>query len=184
MARTRLLDVSRLDFDADVRMPSPRAQALEPDLEGVRSGVLRLREEVDVRLPMIGDYNARRARVSFGGPISDGILGQISALYNSRDGFTYNRLLGTRLNDVDNASARVALRFLPNDDTTIDLAVEYARDRAFGRANDVGDPEMTLRLEDMPYFVERGTAAARETAAGVLADVRAVFHLDVVMHAG
>lgn len=105
---------------------------------------------------MIGDYNARRARVSFGGPISDGILGQISALYNSRDGFTYNRLLGTRLNDVDNASARVALRFLPNDDTTIDLAVEYARDRAFGRANDVGDPEMTLRLEDMPYFVERG----------------------------
>ncbi|MFA7505532.1 MAG: NAD(P)H-dependent oxidoreductase [Burkholderiaceae bacterium] len=46
--RARLVDVSRLEFDTDVRLPSPRAQALEPDLEQVRDGFSSARHIVFV----------------------------------------------------------------------------------------------------------------------------------------
>ncbi len=57
--RARLVDVSRLEFDTDVRMPSPRAQALEPDLERVRDALARARHIVFVYPNWWGTMPAR-----------------------------------------------------------------------------------------------------------------------------
>lgn len=55
----RLIDVSSLEFDGDVRMPSPRAQALEPDLERVREAIARARHIVFVYPNWWGTMPAR-----------------------------------------------------------------------------------------------------------------------------
>lgn len=57
--RVRLLDVSLMDFDADVHLPSPRAQALEPDLERAREAIARARHIVFVYPNWWGTMPAR-----------------------------------------------------------------------------------------------------------------------------
>lgn len=57
--RVRTLDVSRLRFDADVRLPSPRAQALEPDLQRVRDAIAAARHIVFVYPNWWGTMPAR-----------------------------------------------------------------------------------------------------------------------------
>jgi len=90
--RVRLIDVSRLDFDADVRLPSPRAQALEPDLEQVRDALAAARHIVFVYPNWWGTMPARLKglldrvlvpgwafRESTGGTGFEGLLGGRSA---------------------------------------------------------------------------------------------------------
>ena len=57
--RVRVVDVSRLDFDGDVRLPSPRAQALEPDLELARDALAAARHIVFVYPNWWGTMPAR-----------------------------------------------------------------------------------------------------------------------------
>lgn len=92
--RTRLIDVSRLDFDADVRLPSPRAQALEPDLELARDAIATARHIVFVYPNWWGTMPARLKG------LLDRVLVPGWAFRESTGGTGFEGLLGGRTAEI------------------------------------------------------------------------------------
>jgi iron complex outermembrane recepter protein len=62
-------------------------------------------------------------------PLSDTLLTQVAASYDSRDGYVHRIEDGIDLGDIDGGSARAALRWLPGDAWRVDLAVDGSRHR-------------------------------------------------------
>lgn len=79
-----------------------------------------------------GDYG----RVMAGGfvnvPATDQLALRLSGNYEERDGFLKNAETGQRYNDLDSLSGRVAGRWMPNDDVTVNLTVFAQRDQMVG----------------------------------------------------
>lgn len=74
--------------------------------------------------------------------VADKVLAKASIGVEKRDGFTRNLFSGdTVMGSLDSQSYRAAVRFLPNEDLTIDVSADYMRDHSFR-----GGPEAVSNL--------------------------------------
>jgi iron complex outermembrane receptor protein len=80
----------------------------------------------------IGNYNRWEARLAGNTPISDTVFIRGNLLAQQDDGYIRNRTLNRDVNDTDYLGGRVALRALPSDAVTVDLALDYSRDKTVG----------------------------------------------------
>ena len=77
----------------------------------------------------VGDYDYTRVGAVISGPLADGkVLARAAVVKSDRDGFTPNLFTGEDLFDEDLLMGRLRLRFLPNDDVTIDLIADFSQD--------------------------------------------------------
>ena len=82
----------------------------------------------------VGRYSERLARATVDLPFNERFLTKFSAFYQEDDGWLDNLSDGQTYNGRDTSGVRVALRFLPADSVTWDLAVDYIQsDDAFVR---------------------------------------------------
>jgi len=73
-----------------------------------------------------GVDNLTQARVSVGGPIQqDVLLGQLSLVYRSQDGYLKNPTLGTTLNDSKESGGRGILVINPAGNLSVTLSADY-----------------------------------------------------------
>lgn len=72
-----------------------------------------------------GRYSEVLVRGSIDIPFSERFLTKFSAFFNEDDGWLDNTVDGNTYNDRENTGFRGAFRFLPTDDVTWDLSVDY-----------------------------------------------------------
>jgi len=72
-----------------------------------------------------GQFNRRTARFSIDMPASETVLTKLSAYYAEDDGYVWNTTTGEKINADDNQGVRFALRWLPSDSLTWDIAADY-----------------------------------------------------------
>ena len=82
-----------------------------------------------------GRYSEFMVRGSVDLPVSDTFLTKFSAYFVQDDGWLENTAVGDDFNDKDSKGFRAAFRYLPNNDLTWDLSVDYIDD---SEANVVG----------------------------------------------
>lgn len=75
-----------------------------------------------------GRFNSFTGRASIDIPITDKLLSKFSAFGTSSDGFVYNQTTGERNNGTEGYGLRAALRALPTEDITWDVAIDYIFD--------------------------------------------------------
>ena len=80
----------------------------------------------------IGNYNRWEARLSGNTPISDKVFIRGNLLAQQADGYIRNVTLNKDVNDTDYIGGRLALRALPSDAVTVDVAADYSRDKTVG----------------------------------------------------
>ena len=73
----------------------------------------------------LGSFDLRDARLTFNGPITEGLDGKIAALWRERDGWVDGVTDGSTLGDDRSVAARGALRWEPTNKLLFDLAVDY-----------------------------------------------------------
>ncbi len=61
-------------------------------------------------------------------PASDTVLTKFSAYYIQNDGWLENTAIGGDFNDKDSIGLRADVRFIPNDDLTWDISLDYIDD--------------------------------------------------------
>jgi iron complex outermembrane recepter protein len=79
----------------------------------------------------IGDYDYQRYGALISGPITDGLAGKISAVYNERDGYLDNTFGGT-VNTVDYHTYRGQLLWEPMERLEFLLIGDYRKDKSDG----------------------------------------------------
>lgn len=79
----------------------------------------------------IGDYDYQRYGALVSGPITDGLAGKISAVYNERDGYLDNTYGGT-VNTVDYYTFRGQLLWAPMERLELLLIGDYRKDKSDG----------------------------------------------------
>jgi iron complex outermembrane receptor protein len=72
-----------------------------------------------------GRFDAYRASVSVGGPLSDAVAGSFSFQTNGRDGFWNNLGTGKRIGDEKNLAGRAKLRYTGSDVFDATVSVSY-----------------------------------------------------------
>ena len=72
-----------------------------------------------------GRFSETLVRGSIDMPLSDKVLTKFSAFINESDGWLDNSVDGNEYNGKDNFGVRAAFRFLPSDEVTWDLAIDY-----------------------------------------------------------
>ncbi|WP_298669769.1 TonB-dependent receptor [uncultured Sphingomonas sp.] len=72
-----------------------------------------------------GRYNRAQLRASIDLPVSEKLLTKLSGYYIRSDGYVDNRVTGQKLNGEKSWGVRGALRALPSDTVTWDLAASY-----------------------------------------------------------
>ena len=79
-----------------------------------------------------GNYDERSLSANVSGPIvPDRVLAKLSVFRETRDGYVTNLFdNSTRGGQIDGASVRGALRLLPTDKLTVDIAADYSRDKS------------------------------------------------------
>lgn len=87
-----------------------------------------------------GAYNRKMVRGSIDLPLSPGISMKISGYYQDDDGYTTNTTTGERVNDVDGAGLRGALRMDLTDNLEWNGSVAYIRSSGENIANFECDP--------------------------------------------
>ena len=75
-----------------------------------------------------GAYNQLTARASLDLPLSETVFTKISAFGNRSDGYVNNRTTGEKNNGNRGYGVRAALRVLPSDTVTWDVAADYIHD--------------------------------------------------------
>lgn len=75
-----------------------------------------------------GSFNERMLRATVDLPVSDRVLTKFSTYYIQNDGWLENTAVGDDFNDRDSKGFRAAVRFLPNDEFTWDLSLDYLDD--------------------------------------------------------
>lgn len=75
-----------------------------------------------------GAYNQVTARASIDVPVSEGVLTKLSAFANRSDGYVRNLTTGEKNNGNRSYGVRGAIRLLPSDTVTWDIAADYIRD--------------------------------------------------------
>lgn len=89
-----------------------------------------------------GNYDAVKVAGTVSGPLTSGVSGRLSAVYNRRDGYIENINDGTLINNRDRFGVRGKLLFEPSPDLEILIAADYERSRELccGIANLVNGP--------------------------------------------
>jgi len=108
-------------------------------------------------------------------PFSDKVLARFSAAREQFDGYYRNQFLNIDSGGTENTSGRVALRFLPNEDLTIDFSAAVSRkrdDNAGGQC--LGDPN-----GDAPLWGGGTGNLERRLYTGAMADFLAICANDV-----
>ncbi|HLZ09116.1 MAG TPA: TonB-dependent receptor, partial [Chloroflexota bacterium] len=72
-----------------------------------------------------GNYNKEEGTIVLNVPITDTLAVRVDGIVNRRDGYTYNSFNGQYLNDENNESTRVALRWHPDSDTDVILSWDH-----------------------------------------------------------
>ena len=73
-----------------------------------------------------GEFDKQMVRGSVDVPFSDKVLSKFSGFWQEQDGFVRSNVTGEENNDLEGYGGRVALRFLPNERLTWDVAGEFA----------------------------------------------------------
>ena len=84
-------------------------------------------------------------------PFSDRVLTKFSAFVNEDDGWLDNTVDGRTYNERENTGFRAALRFLPTDDVTWDLSVDYM-DTVEANVNGAVDGSNRVSSSILPGF--------------------------------
>ena len=74
-----------------------------------------------------GNYNFVRLSGSITGPITDTIAARLDGVFSKRDGFYYDVVNNTKLNDRDRFFVRGQILFQPSSDLTVRLIGDYTR---------------------------------------------------------
>jgi iron complex outermembrane receptor protein len=123
----------------------------------------------------IGNYNRWEARLSGNTPISDKVFIRGNLLAQQADGYIRNVTLNKDVNDTDYIGGRVALRALPSDAVTIDVAADYSRDQTVGGyASDVAGvlrPRTSSLLRVVSGVDNSGDASTFGLSANVAWDI-------------
>lgn len=83
---------------------------------------------------LYGRFNEVSIEAGVGGPIiADKLKVRIAGLYNNRDGTTYNRVTGNRVNNLNLWAARGIVDFTPSDNALIRLSVHGGRNTGGAR---------------------------------------------------
>jgi iron complex outermembrane receptor protein len=72
-----------------------------------------------------GNYNKEEGTIVLNVPITDTLAARFDGIVNRRDGYTYNSYNGAWLNNENNESTRLALRWRPDADTDVVLAWDH-----------------------------------------------------------
>jgi iron complex outermembrane receptor protein len=72
-----------------------------------------------------GNYNKEEGTIVLNVPITDTLSARFDGIVNRRDGFTHNSFNGQDLNNEDNESTRLALRWRPDGNTDILLSWDH-----------------------------------------------------------
>jgi iron complex outermembrane recepter protein len=73
----------------------------------------------------VGSYDLFAGELRAAGPlVRDGVFGSLSVTHLQRDGYLHNTFLDTHPDDFEQTAARLALRFTPANEWTIDLISE------------------------------------------------------------
>ena len=72
-----------------------------------------------------GNYNKEEGTIVLNVPITDTLAARFDGIVNRRDGYTVNSFNGQDLNNEDNESTRMALRWRPDGDTDILLSWDH-----------------------------------------------------------
>jgi len=73
----------------------------------------------------VGQFNERMIRASADLPVNEHFLTKVSGYSVQDDGYVWNTFTGEKLNSNDNKGARVAVRWIPTDTFTWDVAADY-----------------------------------------------------------
>jgi len=82
-----------------------------------------------------GEYGERMIRASADLPVNDKFLTKISGYYDQDNGYVYNPATKQELNANNNKGARLAVRWLPIESLTWDLAADYVDDSSMNLLN-------------------------------------------------
>jgi iron complex outermembrane receptor protein len=133
---TNLYDLERIEV---VRGPQGALYG-KNTIAGAMNFITRLptsdfQSDVDVGY---GNYNATNAFASASGPLgSPNLLGRVSVSWQKRDGDIDNLTTGTKLDNVNEASGRLALLWKPTDSLDVILRADKSRDRTNDGAAEV-----------------------------------------------
>lgn len=73
----------------------------------------------------LGNHDYVHAKLSMDIPLTDTLYTSVSAFSKTRDGYTRSLYTGDEQHDLDRKGIRVAARWVPNDDLTVDLSADY-----------------------------------------------------------
>jgi iron complex outermembrane receptor protein len=112
-----------------------------------------------------GRFNEALVRGSIDIPFSDRFLTKFSAFFNEDDGWLDNTVDGNTYNDRENIGFRGAFRYLPTDNVTWDLSVDYLEgSEANINGALVGDKrESTSILPDFPVANQKSDNYGNDT---------------------
>ena len=88
-----------------------------------------------------GSDNRSDARLTLNVPVTDTLMTRLSASSLNQDGYGVSLQNGTAYGDISNDSARAALRWLPDEEWTVDFMFDWSRARQ-------GPPVNTLLLAE------------------------------------
>jgi len=95
-----------------------------------------------------GNLGQARARGIISGPVAgDKVLGKISFNSFTRDGYVTDITDTLEFQDKDDKGVRAGLRFLPNDNLTIDVNADYAVKRQKGPGRQIVGPGLAAQQE-------------------------------------
>lgn len=104
---------------------------------------------------LYGRFNEVRLESGVGGPIvADTLKFRVSGLYQRRDGYTYNRVTGHKLNDLDLWSARAILDWTPSDRLLVRVSVHNGEN--YGGARQFQHVGQGVTLDGRPNFSPAG----------------------------
>lgn len=106
----------------------------------------------------VGEFNRRMARASIDVPLTTKVLTKLSGFYQENDGFVRSTVTGEKNDSVEGYGGRLAVRLLPTDAVTWDLAGEYVHDSQLNLVRSLAAPETNI------------TGISQRTGAGSLLD--------------
>ncbi|MEH6583779.1 MAG: TonB-dependent receptor [Halioglobus sp.] len=108
-------------------------------------------DELEGKLKLdVGNYEYTSGTAYISGPLIEGVLaGSLSLFKVERDGFSKNVTNGDTTDDLDRETARVQLRYTPNDKFTADLNADYLKGRSRSSNPDI------LEISDNPNTLVR-----------------------------
>ncbi|WP_286774036.1 MULTISPECIES: TonB-dependent receptor [unclassified Sphingomonas] len=115
-----------------------------------------------------GRYNRAQIRASIDLPLNEKLLTKVSGYYTRADGYVNDRVTGQKLNGEESWGVRGALRALPSDTVTWDLAGSYTYSSVANLPN-FRDAKTGDRVSYTPFRNDRGLGTGLVSAG--LADI-------------